>query len=103
MSKYRRAAKIDANQSEIVKALRSIPGCSVEVSHDDILVGYKALTRWYEIKDPGCVSKRTELILESGKKKSQKKLEKEWTGHYKIVSSIQEILLDMGLLRERAK
>jgi hypothetical protein len=98
MSKYRRAAKIDSNQNEIVKELRKIPGVTVEVNHDDILVGYKGKTYWYELKDESAVSKKTGKILESSIKDSQKKLRAEWAGHYKIVSSLEEILKDIGII-----
>lgn len=97
MSKYRQAAKVDANQRIIVQALRQIPGCTVETGKDDILVGYKSITRWYEIKTPDCVGKDGK-ILDSAKKSKQKELEREWRGHYRIVSSVGEILQDMGLL-----
>lgn len=97
MSKYRQAAKIDANQPDIVKDLRKIKGVTVELNHDDILVGYKGITYWYEIKTPESVSKQTGLILESAKKPSQIRLEKEWKGHYRIVSNIDEILSDIGI------
>ncbi len=51
----RRAAKVDANQAEIVKALRSI-GCSVQHLHSigqgcpDILVGYRGRNFLFELK-----------------------------------------------------
>ena len=51
-TKLRRAAKIDRNQGDIVSALRKIPGISVETGHDDILVGYKGRTWWFEVKAP---------------------------------------------------
>jgi hypothetical protein len=95
VSKFRRAAKIDSNQNDIVKSLRSIPGCTVALSHDDILVGFKGETFWYELKDSSCVSKRTGAILNSSKKKDQVKLEQSWSGHYRIVSNIDEILKDI--------
>ena len=95
--KYRRAAKVDANQTEIVKSLREIPGISVEVGHDDILVGYRENTYWYEIKNPSQVSKVTGKVIESAKKESQKRLLSSWNGHYRIVSSLAEILEDMGI------
>ena len=91
----RRAAKVDHNQSEIVSLLRDIPGCSVEPGHDDILVGYRGRTFWFEIKIQDCVSNRTGKVKESSKKESQKKLEKEWTGHYRIVSTFDEILKEI--------
>lgn len=98
MSKYRRAAKIDENQPEIVKGL-SIPGVSVQVGHDDILVGYRGKTYWFEIKTEGCKSKKTKKILDSKKKDSQITLEKTWTGHYKIVTTIEEILREIGIMK----
>ena len=97
MSNKRWAANVDANQPGIVEELRKF--CSVEVNHDDILVGYQGKTYWYEIKAEDAVSKKTGLILESKKKDSQKRLEKEWAGHYKIVSSLNEILTDMGVIQ----
>ena len=88
----RRAAKIDNNQNAIVKALRDIPGVTVETGHDDILVGFYGKTFWFEIKSDSSVSKKTGKVRESSKKYSQIKLEKEWKGHYKIVSNLDDIL-----------
>ena len=95
MGKPRYAANVDLNQNSIVKDLRKF--ASVELDHDDILVGYKGKTYWYELKSEKAVSKRTGEILESAKKDSQKILEKEYKGHYKIVSSLDEILVDMEI------
>lgn len=87
MSKYRQAARIDANQPEIVDTLRKIPGVKVELSHDDILVGYKGKTYWFEIK-----------VSEKAKKKdSQLELEQNWPGHYKIVWDIEQIFNELGI------
>jgi hypothetical protein len=85
MSKFRRAARVDSNQGSIVMALRSLDGFTVSTGKDDILVGHKGLTFWYEIK----ASDKAEI------KASQTKLLKEWRGHYKIVSSVAEILEDI--------
>ena len=98
----RRKDRIDSNQSDIIKQLRKIPGVTVEPGHDDILVGCidrlgVPHTYWYEIKNP-------ELIGKDGKpmpsivKESQQELIKKWTGHYKIVSTIKEILIDIGIV-----
>ena len=95
---YRRAAKIDANQPEIVKTLRKIPGVTVQLGVDDIFVGYQGKNYWFEIKEPGAVSKRTGEINPSAKEPSQIKLEKEWTGHYKIIWNVHQILYEIGLL-----
>ena len=95
--KHRRAARVDANQTEIVRLLREIPGITVQVGHDDILVGYRKNTYWYEIKNPSQVSKVSGEVVESAKKESQKRLLSSWKGHYRIVSSIGEILEDLGI------
>jgi hypothetical protein len=89
MSKYRRAAKIDANQPEIVDDLKSIPGVTVALRHDDILVGRQGMTFWFEIK------KRAGKGVRPG----QKKIKAEWTGHYAIVSTLDEILEEIGITR----
>ena len=84
MSKYVRHKRIDANQPEIVKTLRAM-GISVELDHDDILVGYKGKTYWYEIK----TGEKAKI------KDSQIKLLAEYKGHYKIVWSVDMILEDI--------
>jgi len=65
-------------------------GCSVEVGHDDILVGFLGKTYWFEIK----TGPRAKI------KDSQKKLLREYKGHYSIVWStemiIEEINDDIG-------
>lgn len=91
-------AKIDNNQKEIVEALRKIPGVSVEVNHDDILVGCAEVTRWYEIKDPSVVNLKTGKVQPSAIKPSQKKLLETFTGHYKIVWELDQILKDIGII-----
>lgn len=91
----RRKDRIDNNQVEIVKALRKM-GLSVETGMEDILVGHNGKNLWFEIKSSEtAVSKRTGQILESAKKDSQKRLEKEWQGHYRIVATLDEILEDL--------
>ena len=99
MSKNRYAARVDSNQNDIVSALRDIPCVTVEVNHDDVLVGYQGRTYWYEIKNPNTVSTKTGEVRESAIKTSQKKIRAIWTGHYKIVYSITEILKDMGIIK----
>lgn len=95
MSRNRYAARTDENEKDIVQDLRDL-GYTVETGHDDIIVGDNrsgiAFNFWFEIKKPEHVSKRTGKINESAKKDTQKKLEKEWKGQYKIVSTTDEIL-----------
>ena len=94
----RRAARIDDNQNAIVDALRSIPGVTVELGHDDIMVGHKGQTYWYEVKDPGKCFLADGVTFKKGSiKPSQIKLRETWAGHYKIVWSLDMILEDMGI------
>jgi len=85
MSKYRMKAKVDANQNEIVDELRAL-GYSVVPGHDDILVGRSGKTYWFEIK----TGPKAEI------KESQKKLLREYKGHYSIVWSTEMILREIN-------
>jgi hypothetical protein len=94
--KYRKDAKVDSNQPKIVQELRDL-GFSVETNHDDILCGKFGITGWYEIKNPEYAeSKKTGKVLESAKKDSQKKLDKEWKGHRKTIFTTEEIVNDFN-------
>lgn len=83
MSRYRKAARVDGNQGEIVKALQKIPGVSVATGHDDILVGFRGHTYWFEIKVP---EKRKRL------QPAQTRLKERWTGQYDVVWETEHIL-----------
>ena len=91
-----RARRIDKNQQDIVKTLRTIPGVTVAVNHDDILVGYRGKTSWFEIKNPDKTNRNGE-VFRSALKPSQIKLLQEWTGHYRVVTTLDEILCDIGV------
>lgn len=68
---------------------------TVEVGHDDILVGYMGRTYWYEIKSPDCV--KADGTLKAGAlKDSQIALKKTWRGHYRIVWSLPQIISDIN-------
>jgi hypothetical protein len=100
MSKHRRAARKDTNEKEIVDNLLMFPGVSVDVNRDDIFVGYLGVNYWYEIKNPEVISTKTGKVQPSKIKDSQVKLLKNWKGHYKIVSTLEEILIDIGIYGE---
>jgi hypothetical protein len=87
-----RAAKVDDNQKEIVKALRTL-GCSVQHLHSvgagcpDLLVGYKGFNILLELKD-------------GNKSPSQQKLtpdqiiwHRDWRGHVNVVNSSEQAIL----------
>jgi len=87
-----RAAKVDENQKEIVKALRTL-GCSVQHLHNvgagcpDLLIGYKGFNILLEIKD-------------GNKSPSQQKLtsdqiiwHRDWRGHVNVVNSSEQAII----------
>ena len=91
----RRADKVDENQADIVRQLRSMPGITVETGHDDIIVGCQGRTYWYEIKNPDC--RRVDgSWKENAIQDYQIKLAATWLGHYKIVTTLAEILEDIS-------
>ena len=91
----RRAARTDNNQTDIIKLLRQVPGISVAPNHHDLLVGFRGKTYWFEIKNPNAISKKTNTVLQKRKQESQIKLEKKWTGHYKVVTRFEEIMKEI--------
>lgn len=93
MSRWRRAANVDGNQASIVAALRAIPGVTVITGHDDILVGHGGRTYWYEIKSRRALRKDGSLGLRDRTTAARQiALEARWRGHYRIVSTVEEII-----------
>ena len=90
-------SKIDTNQNDIVRKLRSIPGVTVALNHDDILCGYKGKTYWYEIKQESPYKANGEL-KKGVLKDSQVKLLSEWEGHYKVIWALNQILEELGIV-----
>ena len=87
----RRAAKVDANQKEIVAALRKA-GASVQHLHavgegcPDILVGYRGCNILMEIKDrnkPPSARKLTD---------AQDEWHKEWRGQVAVIINSEQAL-----------
>lgn len=93
-----RKDKRDRNELEIVSALREIPGLSVETGHDDLLIGYQGKNYWFEVKSPDKVDKNGMPYDKTSKTaKKQRELAENWPGHYRIVSTLDQILEDLGL------
>lgn len=90
-------SKVDENQASIVKALRQIPGIIIQVGHDDFLLGYRGKTMWYECKSLEEVSRRTGKLLKSAIKPSQQWLLDNYTGHYRIIWKLEQILEELGI------
>lgn len=87
----RTAARVDANQAEIVEALRGI-GASVLLVFQlkncfDILVGYRGRTHLMEIKDPSQPPSRRKLT------EGEEAFRQAWRGSpYHVVHTTQEAI-----------
>lgn len=92
----RRAAKVDANQAAIVRALRCYPSITVETGHDDLLVGYNLQTFWFEVKDESVRSKHTGFVRRSKLTKTEVHRLDNWRGFYRVVFNVNEILEAIG-------
>jgi len=94
---HRVNASTDKNQKAIVDALRQIPNLSVKTGHDDILVGWRGMTYWFEIKNPNEIAKKTGEVFNRKRRtnRKQNKLRQTWRGHYKIVSSLEQIIEEL--------
>lgn len=92
----RRAAKVDANQGEIVNALRSI-GASVEPLHQigggcpDLLVGFRGVNFLLEVKD-GSKPRSHRIITPA-----ESAWHAAWAGQVAIVVNIDQALAAIGV------
>jgi hypothetical protein len=95
----RRAAKVDANQPEIVDALRRA-GASVRHTHmigagfPDIAVGYRSQTVLVEIKDGSKPPSARKLTADEAR------FFEEWRGAAAVVETVDDAL---ALLKEMTK
>ncbi len=92
----RRAAKIDANQPEIVDGLRAV-GASVEILSAvgngcvDLLVGYKGGNYPIEVKDGSLPPSDRTLTPH------QKSWHRDWQGKAYVANSLAEALMIIGV------
>lgn len=93
----RRAAKVDANQREVVAALRGA-GASVQLLHavgegcPDLLVGYKGLNMLLEVKDGSKPPSAQKLTPQ------QEAWHQDWRGHAVVVNSPEAALAAIGVI-----
>lgn len=92
----RRNARVDANQKDIVDALYSVPGVSVQHLHaqgmgcPDILVGWRNKNYLFEIKDPAKKPSARELT------KMQERWHFQWSGQVAVIHSVEDALEIIG-------
>lgn len=97
----RRAAKVDANQSEIVQALRQV-GASVALLHSvgkgvpDLAVGYRGANYLLEVKDGA--KKPSDRNLNA----DQVEWHQAWRGQAAVAETVKEALIAIGALRGEA-
>jgi hypothetical protein len=93
----RRAARIDANHTAIVRALRDI-GASVESLASqgrgcpDVLCGYRGVNTLIEIKNPNVDKSHQQLTTH------ERKWHDEWRGTVVIVWTVDDALRAVGAL-----
>jgi hypothetical protein len=94
----RKASAVDANQSEIVDALRKV-GATVTPTHatgagfPDLAVGYKGVNYLLEVKDGAKPPSARKLT------KAQIVWHRDWRGMVHIVNNTTEALAAIGALR----
>jgi hypothetical protein len=98
----RRAARVDANQAEIVKALRRV-GATVQPLHTvgdgcpDLLVGYRGTNHLLELKDGSKPPSARQLTDD------QKRWHNHWRGIAHVVTSINDALCVIGANKHEPK
>lgn len=86
-----RAKRVDRNQNEIVKALRSL-GCSVFITSmvgkgfPDIVVGLRGNSYLFELKN-GKNAKSSQKLTQY-----EIKFKQYWKGHYEIITSVDDVI-----------
>jgi hypothetical protein len=93
----RRAARTDANQAEVVKALRDAGATVTDTSgvgsgFPDLTVGYDGKTYCLEVKDGSKPPSAQKLS------KPQEKWHREWRGHACVVNSPEAALAAIGVI-----
>ena len=97
----RRAARIDENQPEIVRALLDA-GCSVQslasvgLGVPDLLVGHGNVNLLLEVKDGSKAPSERALT------KDEKRWINMWRGQVRVVHNVEEALLACGLSTQKA-
>lgn len=90
-----RAAKVDANQAEIVRALREA-GASVWITsslgggYPDLTVGYQGRTYLLEVKNPAAAPADQRLTP------AQEQFVTSWKGHWTLVMTPEQALQAIG-------
>ena len=93
----RRAARIDDNHAEIVRALRDVGAgvqslAAIGQGCPDLLVGFRGQCFCLEVKDGSKPHSRQALTP------AEERWEENWPGHYRVVRTVDEALKAIGVL-----
>lgn len=92
-----RAKKVDANQKELVKQIRKIPGVSVFITSMvgdgfvDVIAGHRGKSYLLEIKDPSQPPSKRKLTPD------EQEFHRTWQGHAAVVETLDDVLRELGL------
>lgn len=87
----RKRGRVDSNQRQLVKELRSI-GCSVAITSQlgsgfpDIVVGYRGVNYLLEIKDPDKPPSQRKLTTD------EIEFQDKWKGQYAVIHTLEEFM-----------
>ena len=90
----RRAARRDANEADIIKALRKTGASVAQIDGEDIpdlVVGFRDRNFWIEVKDPAQPPSKRKL------RDGQKLWHDTWRGQRAVVETEEEALAVIGL------
>lgn len=95
----RKRAAVDANQGEIVAALRGVLGCSVVSLAQlgrgvpDLLVGFRGINTVLEVKDGGKPPSKRKLTPDEAESHAA------WRGQVAVVTNVDEAFRAVGVRR----
>ncbi|MCL1888902.1 MAG: hypothetical protein FWF99_00155 [Desulfovibrionaceae bacterium] len=97
----RRAAKTDANQAEIIQALRRVGAEVLDLSRvgqgcPDLLVGFRGRNYLLEVKRPKAKGQRAGTLTPD-----QERFFSEWRGQVAIVRTVDDAPKAVGAVREQ--
>lgn len=96
MSKWRKDARTDNNQSGIIEQLEALDGVTVAPNRDDFEVGYRGKNYWIELKNPERTLDKDGRITKGCFKKSQIDRLRDWKGQYDVAWSFEDCLDIIG-------
>jgi hypothetical protein len=89
--------RADANQPQLIRSIRKLPGVSVFLTHTvgkgfvDAVIGFRGVNYLVEIKDPGKSKSRKKLTPD------EETFHRNWTGQVAVVETLEDVLKLLNL------